>query len=386
MPGGIFPIIVPREPAPEAGGEVSCDVLAVYVSGHGFGHATRTAHVLRAVRVFEPVLPIHVVSSAPERIFREAVSEPLECRRLQCDVGLAQKDALTIDEEATLERWREFDAGMPARVSAEAEWLRQVGARVVLADIPPLGFEAAAEAGLPSVGLGNFSWDWVYQHLARRNTGFRKAAEAARKVYSRAGLLLELPFAGDLSAFPKREQIPMIARPQRRPREETRRALGLADGEIAVLLSFGGTGFPGLDPSLLEGLREFVFLLETDRRDLPTNVIALSDRVVGAHGLIFLDIVGAADAIVTKPGYGIVTDAIAARTPLVYTERGDFPEYEVMVAEMKRYIPAAHVSNADLGAGRLEAPLREVLGAAMPPVPDLSGADAAARRIVRRLR
>jgi hypothetical protein len=360
-------------------------VLAVYVSGHGYGHATRTAHVLRAVRVFEPSLPVHVVSQAPERIFREAVSEPFQYRHVQCDVGLAQKNALEIDAEATVHAWRAFHADSQAWTEREADWLRRTRARLVLADIPPLAFEAAAAAGVPSVGLGNFSWDWIYSHLARRVPALREPSDAAREAHSKASLLLELPFAGDLSAFPARERIPMIARPQRRPRAETRRALGLADGEVAVLLSFGGIGFPGLDLRALAGLREFTFLVETDRRDIPSNVMAMDDRVRARRGVTFLDLVGGADAIVTKPGYGIVTDAIAARTPLVYTDRGDFPEYEVMVAEMKRYLPTAYVSNADLRAGRLEAPLREVLAAAMPPVPDLSGADAAARRILGRL-
>ena len=147
---------------------------------------------------------------------------------------------------------------------------------MVLADIPPLAFDAAAEAGVPSVGLGNFSWDWIYAHLARRVPAFREPSDVAREAYSKADLLLELPFAGDLSAFPRRERIPMVARPQRRPRAETRRALGLADGEVAVLLSFGGIGFLGFDPSVLAGLREFVFLLETEPADPPANVMALS--------------------------------------------------------------------------------------------------------------
>jgi L-arabinokinase len=361
-------------------------VLAVYVSGHGFGHATRTAHVLHAVRVFEPNLPICVVSQAPDRIFREVVSEPLEYRHLQCDVGLAQRDALTIDEDGTIARWREFEAGRAERVGAEAAWLRGAGARLVLGDIPPLAFEAAAAAGVPSVALGNFSWDWIYAHLARRVAAFREPSDAAREAYARAGLLLQLPFSGDLSAFPHRQSIPMVARPQRRPRAETRRLLGLVDADVAVMLSFGGIGFPLFDLKALAPLRDIVFLVETEREDLPPNVRALTDTFLSGRGLRFLDLVGGANVIVTKPGYGIVTDAIAARTPLVYTERGDFPEYPIMAAEMKRYVAAAYVSNRDLKEGRLEAALREALAAPMPPAPDLSGAEAAARRIVERLR
>ena len=44
-------------------------------------------------------------------------------------------------------------------------------------------------------------------------------------------------------------------------------------------------------------------------------------------GLEYPDLVGASDVVVSKPGDGIVSDCIGARTRLVDTDRGDFPEY-----------------------------------------------------------
>ncbi len=84
----------------------------------------------------------------------------------------------------------------------------------------------------------------------------------------------------------------------------------------------------------------------------------------------------------TKPGYGIVTDALACGTRIVYTERGDFPEYPILVREMRTLIPCEHVSNDDLLAGRLEEPIRRVMARLVPPPPRLDGAVVAARRIV----
>ena len=49
---------------------------------------------------------------------------------------------------------------------------------------------------------------------------------------------------------------------------------------------------------------------------------------------------------------------------------------------MQQYLPTAHVSNADLAAGRLRGPLEAVLNEAVPPPPDLSGAGVAADRIL----
>jgi hypothetical protein len=89
--------------------------------------------------------------------------------------------------------------------------------------------------------------------------------------------------------------------------------------------------------------------------------------------------------VVTKPGYGIVTDCIGARTRLVYTERGDFPEYPVMVAEMGRYLPAVHVANEALLGGRLRAALEQVLSLPFPEPPRTDGAAVAAGLLLERL-
>ena len=150
-------------------------LIAAYVSGHGFGHATRVGEALRALRERVPRLPIAIVTSGPASLYRQAIPGPLEVRALACDVGLAQRDALTIDEAETAERCRIFAAGWDARVAAEAEWLRRRGARAVLGDIPPLAFQAAHDAGVPSFGLANFSWDWIYKHLGSRHPVLRAA-------------------------------------------------------------------------------------------------------------------------------------------------------------------------------------------------------------------
>ena len=348
-------------------------MIVAYVSGHGFGHAIRTAEVLRAVRALEPDRPLAVVSAAPEKLFRLAVPGPLEFHHRAVDVGVIQPHALAMDEAATAARWREFAQGEAERVREEAEWLKRVGARLVLGDIPPLAFAAAAEAGLPSVALANFSWDWIYRHLAGRQPALGAAAEQAARAYAQCGLLLELPFAGDLGAFPRREPIPLVARRARVPREDARARLGLEPGRPAVLLSFGGLGLPGLD--LEEWARQEGYSL------LGTNGWP-SAEVLEALPLRYEDVVGAVDVVVSKPGYGIVSDAIAARTRLVYTERGDFPEYPVLVAEMPRFLPAVHVSNADLLRGRIDAAVDEVRARPFPPAPDLGGAETAARRLL----
>jgi L-arabinokinase len=358
-------------------------MLAVYVSGHGFGHATRTAEVLRVVRARAPGLPVVVCSTAPASLFEGVVAPPLEVRRVAGDVGLAQKDALVIDEEGSVRAWRALVADWDAKVAAEARWLRASGARLVVGDIPPLAFEAAAAAGLPSIGVSNFSWDWIYGQLARRVPELGPAAEWAAAGYRHAERLLRLPFAGECAAFRAIEDVPLVARRPRVERAEARRLLGL-DGRPALLVSFGGVGIPGLRPDAFGRLAGWQVLLTGPLGDglPPANTRRLEGATLQRAGLRYEDLVAAADVVLTKPGYGIVSDCIAARTRLVYTERGDFAEYPVMVAEMPRYLPALHVANDAVREGRLADALAAVVALPFPEPPRLDGADVVASRLL----
>jgi L-arabinokinase len=357
-------------------------LLAVYVSGHGFGHATRTGEVLRELREQAPKLPITVCTSAPADLFSDGVAPPLAFRQIEVDVGLVQRDALTIDEAASAEAVARFLSGWPALVEREARWLRDAGASLVLGDIPPLAFAAASAAGLPSVALGNFSWDWIYRHLGRRHPLLLAAAEHSARAYSTAGLLLRLPFAGDLSVFPRIEDVPLVARRPALPKVEARRRLSL-DGRPAVLLSFGGIGMPDLEPSALGRLDGYQFLLtgRVGSGEAP-NVRRLGAGDLAAARVQYTGLVGAVDVVVSKPGYGIVTDCIGAATRFVYTDRGDFPEYEILVAEMPRYLPVRYVANDDLRAGRLGEALGDVRAIDFPAAAPADGANVAAARIL----
>jgi len=359
-------------------------MLAVYVSGHGYGHSTRTAEVLRSLRERAPGLPITVCTSAPAFLFEGVVKAPLTVRAVEGDVGLVQRDALVIDEDGTAAAWRAFEAGWDDRVAAEAAWLRAAGARLVVGDIPPLAFAAAGRAGLRSVAIGNFSWDWVYRHLAARVPALAGAAARAGEAYAQADLLLRLPFAGDVTAFRRVEDVPFVARRPAVEKAEARRRLGV-DARPLVLLSFGGLGVPGLRLAAYGALDGYRFLLtgQTGDGEPPANLERLDSGTLAAAGLEYPDVVGAADVVVTKPGYGIVTDCIGAGTRLVYTDRGDFPEYPVMVGEMPRYLPCVFATNEEVREGRLGPALDAVRSLPFPDPPRIDGAAVAAERLAR---
>jgi L-arabinokinase len=143
--------------------------------------------------------------------------------------------------------------------------------------------------------------------------------------------------------------------------------LGVGEGRPIVLASFGGYG---LDLPHDEIARRGRLELLTGERDAP-------------HGLHYEDLVAAADVIVSKPGYGIVSDCLANETALLYTSRGRFAEYDVFVDQMPRFLKCRYISQDDLLAGRWADAVEALIGQPPPPErPRTDGAEVAAARIL----
>jgi L-arabinokinase len=254
-----------------------------------------------------------------------------------------------------------------------------VRARAAVADIPAIPIEAAAAEGVPALAVGNFSWNWIYERYADADGDprWRDAAEAYAAGYARADLLLRLPFHEEMSAFPRREDVPVVAGPGRARRAEIAAALDGPAGATWVLLSFGTLAWPEAALRRLEALEDFVFLsvrpLEWRRRNF---------RAVDRNRFPFSDVLASADLVLTKPGFGIVSECVVNAKPVVCVERHDFAEAEVLAAALRRHARCVFVPQAALYAGDLADAFRLALVAPAPPeAVAAGGAQVAARRI-----
>jgi len=355
--------------------------VAWYATAHGYGHGVRSSDLIRALFRRRGDLALTLSTALPVDFLRNRIGDAgrprFRDRRL--DLGMVQLDSVRVDTEATLEALSRLEAAHDRLVEEESRFLRESGARLVVADIPAIPIEAAKACGIPAVAVGNFSWDWIYADFAARDPRWRPAVEMFRRAYAQADLLLVLPFAAPMDAFPRREKVGCLAQPGKNRRTELAEATGADAAARWVLLSFTtldwdetalaeaastpGTEFFTVQPLAWEGKENFHAV---DRERFP-----------------FSDVVASVDAVVTKPGYGILSDCLANGKPLVAAERRDFAEYPVLVEALKRHFRSVRLSEADLYAGRLSAAL-SALERQPAPKEDLprDGADQAAARLL----
>ena len=297
---------------------------------------------------------------APWLVARTAHPQ-VELAPVETDTGVVQIDSLRLDADATVARATDFMHTFDARVHVEVEFLRSVGAGLVIADLPPLGIAAASAAGLPAVAYGNFTWDWIYANYESSNRLVTQIAE----IYSRTTLALRLPMWGGFETMTDVRDLPFVARHSHRNPEDTRRALGIPLNERDVLVSFGGYGVNGASKPHVPGYRVL----------WPGDI---DEHAMYAAGYRYEDLVKAVDVVITKPGYGIISECIANDTAMLYTSRGDFREYPVLVQEMPNYLRCAFIDHEDLFAGNWAAHLDRLLDQPERLKPDTHGASAAA--------
>ena len=164
-------------------------------------------------------------------------------------------------------------------------------------------------------------------------------------------------------------------------------------------MSFGGLGLPSLDTDVLAKFKKYTVVTatsqmvgrarkETALTERKGSCISVHEESMYNAGVRYEDLVNAAEAVVTKPGYGIVSECIANDAAVLYTSRGHFPEYDVLVEDMPKYLRAAFISQEDLFAGKWESHLDKLLARGKPKnykKPETNGADLAAEILLKTL-
>jgi hypothetical protein len=327
-----------------------------YISGHGFGHASREIEIINALGTLRPDLSIVVRTSAPQWLFARTARVPLTYLGGECDTGVIQLDSLHLDEPETVRRASAFYATLPQRTRDEAALLRHHKARLVITDAPPLGCSAADAAGIPSFVVTNFTWDWIYEAYDAEFVEAPHVLPAIRDAYARADGAWRLPMHGGFATVRSIVDTPLVARHARHAREQVLQTLRLPADKPLVLSSFGGYGMSGFDARRLDCLDRYAVVFthrgEDDRMtDVPAGAYQVSESELHGSGLRYEDLVAACDVVATKPGYGIISEAIANDTAILYTSRGHFIEYGVLVQEMPRYLRCGYIEHEALFAG-----------------------------------
>ena len=239
----------------------------------------------------------------------------------------------------------------------------------MLCDIAPLGIRIARQAGVPSVLVENFTWDWLYRGYSDKE--LKEFNQYLQPIFANATYHIQAqPVCqsgpADLSAAPTSRKIKTSSR-------EIRSRLGLSDSSKVVVITAGGIPKKYGFIDKLKRVTDVQFILPgaTDTETRQGNLILLPQSSDYFHP----DLINAADAVVGKVGYSTMAEIYQAGVPFGYVARPENREMKPLVDFIETHMSGMAITDAEFLRGSFTEYLDRLLRIPCTPGPRSNGAD-----------
>jgi hypothetical protein len=238
-----------------------------------------------------------------------------------------------------------------------------------------MGIAVAEGAGVPSLLIENFTWDWIYQGYIEEDGRIGEHITYLKSVFNAASFRIQTepicdPRSADLITFP-------VSRKMKTPAREIRKKLRIPEGSKAILITMGG----------IEEKYDFLEQLAT-KRGVHFVIPGASREVMIRGNLILLphhsdyfhpDLVSASNAVIGKVGYSTLAEIYYAGVPFGYVARSRFRESKKLVSFIQDRMPGLPISGDQFYSGRWLSSLPDLLALPRIQRTDPRGAEQVAR-------
>ncbi len=321
--------------------------IAYFISPHGFGHAARASAVMCAVHEMDPTIHFEIFTTIPPWFFEDSLVGPFTHHAVVTDIGLIQETPLYADLAGTVERLDRFIPFEKEWICKLAREMERLNCALIVCDIAPMGIAVAREAGVPSLLVENFTWDWVYEEYEGSHGGLRRHADYLGALFSQADYHVQTEPV--CSPRPVDLTVPPVSRRARGTGKEVRERLNIPDGNRMVLITMGGVpedyrGMKGLS------LPKDVYVVVSgagSSLEIHGNLIALPHRSEFFHP----DLVAAADVVVGKVGYSTLAEVYHGGVPFGFIKRPNFRESDILSAYIEDQMSGLAVDEESFRTG-----------------------------------
>lgn len=305
--------------------------IAYYISDYGFGHAARSVALIRHLLAMEEDLKVIICHSFALHFLRESLKgeNRVAFRTIETDIGyVLQKDSIEPDIEKLNVEYEKYLKKWNFLIEQERDFLQTNKVDFVISDISAFPFEAAYTLGTPSLGISNFTWHTAYQGLIAD-----PLLEPLKEAYEKMTYFFSLAGSKEPDwAMKGTKQFGFFARNV--DSNEVNRIRKLVNPTGGKCVVFFGLGMK-IDIEQLERLTIWdspncMFIVSSNVQVKRPNVFSIpKDYIESQH------YIAAADFVISKPGWGIISEAVCNRKPLLILDRQTMKEDQNTISFLK---------------------------------------------------
>lgn len=290
--------------------------IRFYISDYGFGHASRSIALMRALHA-SMNCTISVRTDTSADFIRDSCPF-VSVEKKRNDIGTVMHDSTSrvdrVETEKSLHHWI---SSWDTWIAEETAFCKERAVNMILSDITPQAFLVSKTLDIPGIGVSNFTWDLIFRQLY----GNSPEVQMIHDAYASADLGVVLPLNESLDVFKERAFVPLISREPTLSRKEMRKRLGISDTEILVYVG-SGLSFNSVPACLHKLINSGLRVLVSENQPFHhPNIIRIPGSETETQNYI-----GMCDLVVTKPGYSTVSESIRAKIPLLIFTREGFAE------------------------------------------------------------
>ena len=331
--------------------------VGYFISPHGFGHAARAASVIESICEIETSIRFEIFTRVPSWFFQVSLPGPFSYHSLLTDIGIVQETPLKEDLGKTIQYLDNFLPFESSLIDRLAQQLERLKCELVICDIAPMGIVAAQKAGIPSVLVENFTWDWIYQGYAGLDEQINNHVTYLQRIFESVSYHIQTePVCfyreADLLTLP-------VSRKVKTPDKNIRKQLHIPVDKKVILITMGGIREKYTFIKQLTSQRDACFIIPggSELMELTGNLVLLPHHSDFYHP----DLVNASDAVVGKLGYSTLAEIYHAGVPFGYISRPSFRESRKLADYAEREMACIAIEEADFHNGNWVSQLPQLL-------------------------
>lgn len=343
--------------------------IAYYITGHGFGHATRSIEIIRGL-LKSNNYNIFITTCIDENFIRKTLKDSncnsiidgeeliTYCNKELC-TGALQIDALNVDCINSLEKYYiNIHLNKKDIIKKEIEFLTNNKIEKIISDATSLCCYIGKLINIKVVLITNFTWDFIYNNMlyeSKNSTNklISRYSDMIKQItleISTVDLYIQLPGRTPIPEDIKFNKIvngPLLTRLSNKNRDELRLSMNIKNTDKLCLFSFGGHNNNLIelkDSYLPDGW--ICMVLGSKAELMPSKrFISISfDEYIP-------DFVLMADVVLGKLGYGFVSECLAHYTPLLFINRNDWAEEKYLEDLLNNYNAGIRMPFIDFQSG-----------------------------------
>ncbi|XRG77802.1 hypothetical protein V5E38_18540 [Rossellomorea sp. GAMAL-10_SWC] len=306
--------------------------IAYYISDYGYGHASRSIAVIRNFLNRTSDVRVIICNSFAIEFLKESLveyGERVVFHEVQTDIGyVLKKDSLEPDPIALKNRLYDYYQNWEEIVENELEYFKEKSIVGILSDISPIGIEVGSILDVPTIGISNFTWYSAYKDILKEQDleRLRKSYEQLDYYFSLATNQEKWGRVGEFnfSFFSRTVELKEVNR--------IRQIVNLLGNKKVIFVGIGMK----IDMSLMDlpiwSNDENVYIVSSNIQVEGENIFKIPSDYTESQNYI-----AASDIIITKAGWGTVSEAVNQGKSLYVIDRQSLNEDRNTISYLKEY-------------------------------------------------